>query len=550
MRRKSKIAKLIMAEERDYDEENPKISSPSEIINGITFGEITVPKNHDGMIDGDDGDASSNRSAGWGDCDQSTSNGTADTGYTRANSTKNGSHQIPADAQSEESTFNIAKKENRYVNNMRLIMFGVLIITTVMVAMGVYKFVANTEREGFESSYEDNSLKIYEALGSSMDTKLEAVDSLAMMMVSNAREKNETWPFTTLPDFASKAAKMRILSNAIALQQYQWIEEEQRTEWEQYAKANEQWVQEVIDVQRLDTTFNGPSIINDYDFNNNFSTAIRYSGDLGVENNTGPYTPTWQTYPAVATGNFTAYNFNAIQHKTLGPGIRKVVENHRVVIGPVLNFEESKEASGVNRISAWAQRHVSEDVDASEPLIRVLYPVLNTEDGAITVDEPNSTVVGILASSFFWKTFLINILPLGERGMVVVFSNTCNQSFTYQINGHEAEYIGIGDQHDPQFDHMGYSKTFEEIGLYSSMIGNYGGLPIDEEFCTYTVSTYPSQMMKDLHHTNNPVIFTAVSVSIFLFTAILFMVFDALVQIRQRKVMTTAVKTTAIVSSL
>jgi hypothetical protein len=62
-----------------------------------------------------------------------------------------------------------------------------------------------------------------------------------------------------------------------------------------------------------------------------------------VANNTGPYTPSWQTYPMLPTGQYSAYNFNAIQHKILGPGIRKVIDDHTVVIGPVLNFEDSKE---------------------------------------------------------------------------------------------------------------------------------------------------------------------------------------------------------------
>ncbi|MGK3756993.1 MAG: hypothetical protein ACI8RD_009307 [Bacillariaceae sp.] len=46
-----------------------------------------------------------------------------------------------------------------------------------------------------------------------------------------------------------------MLSNAIALQQYQIVTEEDRIEWERFAKENEQWVQDAIDVERLDTTF-------------------------------------------------------------------------------------------------------------------------------------------------------------------------------------------------------------------------------------------------------------------------------------------------------
>jgi hypothetical protein len=130
------------------------------------------------------------------------------------------------------------------------------------------------------------------------------------------------------------------------------------------------------------------------------------------------------------------------------------------------------------------------------------------------------------------RTFLENILPFSQRGLVVVFTNTCNQAFTYQVNGYEAEWLGPGDLHDSQFDFLNQSLTFEEIGTYSSLVGNYGGLPIDQEHCAYTVTTYPSQTMKDKHHTNNPIIFTVIACCIFLFTAVVFIGYDMLVSMR------------------
>jgi hypothetical protein len=194
-----------------------------------------------------------------------------------------------------------------------------------------------------------------------------------------------------------------MLSNAIALQQYQIVTEEDRIEWERFAKENEQWVQDAIDVERLDTTFNTPDFIPDYNFSNNFSTSIRY-GDGPVENNTGPYTPSWKTYPMLPSEGLTAYNYNAIQHKLLGPGLRKIMETKKVVIGPVANFEDSKEEGGDNTLTVWAARHVPKDVDASEPIIQVLYPILDTaSNGGVTTIEPNSNVVGIISSSIFWR---------------------------------------------------------------------------------------------------------------------------------------------------
>ena len=195
-------------------------------------------------------------------------------------------------------------------------------------------------------------------------------------------------------------------------------------------------------------------------------------------------------------------------------------------------------------------------MDPSEPVIRVLYPILDTADGAITVDKPESKVVGILASSFFWRQFLENILPDDERGLMVVFQNTCNQSFTYEVNGHRAEYMGPGDlhEHKPELHSRHRSMTFAEISSYTDSLrtseATYGGLPINEDFCSYTVSIFPSDSMYDNFITLKPWIYSGIAISIFMFTTFFLMGYDRLVRIRQKKVMKTAIQSTNIVSSL
>ncbi len=293
----------------------------------------------------DDSDAqyddaqSSSQSGLWGsgatglgyndDLDQSTSSPT---------NTSNPMSRQSMD-KSEES-YAIAKVENLAVMTWRTIMFMVLILTTITAAVVVYLAVYRGEKTDFETAFHIDSEKIYQSLAHTMDTKLEAVDSLAMMMVDQAKRTGQTWPYTTFPNFASRAAKTRMMTGAIAIQEYVWVDEEDREQWEAFAKANEYWVQDAIDVAKNDTTL-GFDVQDISDYDGNFSTSIRYGGP--VEPNTGPYTPTWYTYPMLPTGSFSAYNFNAIQHKTLGPGITNVVTNHTVVIGPALNFEDSLE---------------------------------------------------------------------------------------------------------------------------------------------------------------------------------------------------------------
>jgi hypothetical protein len=261
----------------------------------------------------------------------STSNDTAVTP-----STTNQGSQLSNSGMSEES-LSIAKRENLAVMTWRLVMFGVLIVTTIAAAVVVHTVVHEDQKIDFETAFIGDSEKIYKSVADSIDTKLEAVDSLALLLVSSGRERNEVWPFTSLPDFAAKAAKIRMMSNAIAIQQYQIVEEDQRSKWEAWAKANEAWVQETIDIQREDTTLPfDVKEIPDYDINQN--TFIRYSGPS--PNNTRGYTPTWHAYPMIPQETFSAYNFNTIQSPILGPGVKKVIEDHRAVLGPILNYED------------------------------------------------------------------------------------------------------------------------------------------------------------------------------------------------------------------
>ncbi len=248
------------------------------------------------------------------------------------------SHHQSKGELSEES-LDIAKKETMLVTYWRFLMFGVLFGVTVTVGIVVFELVRRSQYEDFDSAFKVDSEKIYEFLGHTIDARLEAIDAMATMLVTSAKLRNETWPFTAMPDFPSKASKMRILSDAIAIQQYMYVNEEDRTAYEAFAKANEGWVQNTIDVMREDTTLRVQVDVPDYDTNH--STSIRYGGD--VPENSGPYFPTWNTYPIVPSGTNAAYNWNAIMHPQLGPGIIETFTERKALIGPVVNYAETKE---------------------------------------------------------------------------------------------------------------------------------------------------------------------------------------------------------------
>jgi len=53
------------------------------------------------------------------------------------------------------------------------------------------------------------------------------------------------------------------------------------------------------------------------------------------------------------------------------------------------------------------------------------------------LDGSLDTVIGYLFSVISWDTYLDNLLPQGINGIVAVLRNSCNQSYTFEINGQE-----------------------------------------------------------------------------------------------------------------
>jgi hypothetical protein len=132
----------------------------------------------------------------------------------------------------------------------------------------------------------------------------------------------------------------------------------------------------------------------------------------------------------------------------------------------------------------------------------------------------------------------------------LVFENECNPTFTFQINGPDVFFLGRGDLHDKHFDYLEVSAWLNDLSEFKGGNEAYSGIPLDEDYCPFHIRVYPSTTMEDDYVTNDATIFTVASIMIFVFTAATFLVYDYLVERRQKKVYGAAKKSTAIVSSL
>jgi Adenylate and Guanylate cyclase catalytic domain len=143
-----------------------------------------------------------------------------------------------------------------------------------------------------------------------------------------------------------------------------------------------------------------------------------------------------------------------------------------------------------------------------------------------------------------------NILPGDSNGIHIVFENTCTNAFTYEINGAIERYLGVGDRHEQQYNYLHKEQKLFDLSKLSNETTRYNGAPLNGEYCPFTLHLYPSDKMASTYKTHNPIIFSVAAAMIFLFTALVFYLYDVTVENRQKRVMQSAVRSSQIVSSL
>jgi class 3 adenylate cyclase len=237
--------------------------------------------------------------------------------------------------------------------------------------------------------------------------------------------------------------------------------------------------------------------------------------------------------------------------------VETVQRTHKAVITEsyLISYPEDTERVEEDKLEAdWISDYLPEGEEPMEPISDIYYPIIANANKHIEVEdgagEEGHDLVALFAISVYWRDTIRNILPEGTHGLLAVFENPCNPTFTYEINGPDVVFLGAGDFHDHKFDNMAVGRVMTELGKEAMEESSYSGIPIDEEFCPFHVSVYPTDQTQDNHTTLTPIYFSLVTVIIFTITAVTFLVYDFWVERRQKVVMKTAVTTTALVSSL
>ena len=167
----------------------------------------------------------------------------------------------------------------------------------------------------------------------------------------------------------------------------------------------------------------------------------------------------------------------------------------------------------------------------------VTYPVYEE------VGKQDSKIVGMVQGCLSWDAPLRDLLPAEIEGLHVVLRNTCNQTNTYLIEGPEAYFIGVGDLHDPKYDDTRIDADFSELYTNPNVVNTPG-------HCIYSMTVYPTQDFEDTYVSRTPEIFAGIMAGTFFLMIVVFLLYDIMVQVRNRKLVENAAQSNAFVSSM
>jgi class 3 adenylate cyclase len=282
---------------------------------------------------------------------------------------------------------------------------------------------------------------------------------------------------------------------------------------------------------RLDCPLNGKHVLLDksQSFCNNTQIFDIGNGDP-VKASDPPYSPTWQVSSA-KTG--IANMYNQMSDPMRRDAIMAVIKSKHVVLSPSIVSPSSD-----------FEKLFGSSTSENGPGFSLFYPIFS--------DLGRSQVLATLSLDFSWTSSLEKILPLGSEGMDLVLKNTCGQAFTFSVNhGLRLNYRGEGDLHDPTFDTMTQGSKYEDyIHLQNTWSNTLADGSSGKTDCKYMLRAYPSAAFLDRYNTSSPSTVTTAMVVMFLFTSLVFFTYDRLVKRLQTKVMRSAVRYNAFLSTL
>jgi len=478
------------------------------------------------------------------------------------------------------------RRRDPQLRMIRVIVFMVLFVAGVIVCAFVFYSARSAQTAEFDLRWTDQSEHIGDAFISEAASKMSNVDAFAITVQSHALlnrgQIGATWPLVSLPEFSYRASSILTNARAETLAMIPRVETNEKRMWEDYSVDHQGWREEGFAFQERfpdalqGSTGHGEHGGEQHDHRqlieemthgmasgtNESSSQLRsiaeviwnvHDGKPVRETGYGPYFPLWQHVP-VHPG-FPWVNYNMADVDIDIEAIQVVLNSENAVLGKYFDLSKASHGHDFPQVDEQYQenenlqyRRMAEmEHDASMdhnpnmsygiPAASLWYPIFDEFDG-------NRTVVALLDVTVRFDSFFLHSLPPNANGIYCVVSNPCGQVFTFKIENEMVEFLGFDDLHEVEYEDYVLTQEMEVEG------STFTGIPLNDDYCRWKVDVYPSYQMEIAFYDNTPAIYAGAMAAIFIFTGLLLLLYDYLVERRQRYLADTANKTNAIVSSL
>ncbi|CAB9527346.1 Receptor-type guanylate cyclase gcy [Seminavis robusta] len=448
------------------------------------------------------------------------------------------------------SSDNISQEGKNAVVGSKLLVLLILAVAAAGVGYATFRSTAAQEQTVFETQFHDYSYELTTIVHQETKAIFLSLENFVSTVTSYSLDEGAQWPFVTVPHFEVRGTTANELSGATILAMSPIVPLLQREAWEDYATANQEWIQEGLEIHPDWHEY--ATDVEGYELKNITYPIWRYAvdGQMVPDLGKGPYLPVWQM--ATAPHDPAIVNYNLLDH----PVFARVFSGMQQTDLPVL--------SEVTDLEFFYGGAVEDD--ANHPHSFILYPIHQTFSevvehnliellgGNTTADNNTATtpeeltqednpIVAAATAVLAWDKYFSYIMPEDAIGLVIVVKDTCGDEFTYQVDGPTATFLGNGDLHDPNYNYLEQTSPFVPFIQWNFTAETH-------EHCEYHMYIYPSETLHDKYLTSKPAMYTAVVVLVFVLTTMVFVMYDFFVQLRNRKVVAKAKRSNAIVSAL
>lgn len=140
-------------------------------------------------------------------------------------------------------------------------------------------------------------------------------------------------------------------------------------------------------------------------------------------------------------------NFNTFSHPSRAKELATFLQSEKMMISAAADFRDEDPLTANRKavmdlfLNRWRNGTFEyEDGPVSDAYI----PIYDSYG-------PDKKLVSVLAAYIYWQSYLTEVLPEGQNGVVAVLSNTCGQHFTYRLYGPKVSYIGQGEFREESF---------------------------------------------------------------------------------------------------